>query len=120
MTDSDNTIRHALQAEQAQREAGRVPAFERTFAAAEVRAARLVRRRRTAYGIAAAAAVVAIAASLLLPRAEDWQYVNPDDLATSTTWVAPSDVLLPEHSIDIYRDIPVLIESTDSNGGALL
>ena len=120
MTDSDSNIRHALQAEQAQREAGRAPAFEQTFAAAEMRAARLVRRRRTAYGIAAAAAVVAVAASLLLPRAEDWQYVNPDDLATSTTWVAPSDVLLPEHSIDIYRDIPVLIESTDSNGGALL
>ncbi len=120
MTDLDNTIRDALQAEQARREAGRVSAFEDTFAAAETRAAKLVRRRRTAIGIAAAAAVVAIAASLLLPQKETWQYVNPDDLATSTTWVAPSDVLLPEHSIDIYRDIPVLIESTDSNEGALL
>ncbi len=120
MTDSDTKIRQVLQAEQAQHEAGRVPAFADTFAAAEVQAARLGRRRKAAFGIAAAAAVVAIAASLLLPRAEDWQYVNPDDLATSTTWVAPSDVLLPEHSIDIYRDIPVLIESTDSDGGALL
>jgi len=120
MTDSDNTIRHALQAEQVRREAARVPAFEAAFAAAEVRAARLVRRRRIAIGIAAAAAFVAIAASLLLPGGADWQYVDPDDLATSTTWVAPSDVLLPEHAIDIYRDIPVLIESTDSNGGALL
>lgn len=120
MTDSDNTIRDALRAEQVNREAGRVPAFEDTFAAAEAHVAVQVRRRRLAYGIAAAAAVVAIAASLLLPRGEDWQYVNPDDLATGTAWVAPSDVLLPERSIDIYRDVPVLIESTDSNGGALL
>ena len=120
MTDFDNTIREALQAEQASREAGRVPAFDDTFAVAEARAAAQMRRRWTVLGIAAAAAVVAVATSLLLPRGEDWQYVNPDDLATSTAWVAPSDVLLPERSFDIYRDIPVLIESTDSNGGALL
>lgn len=120
MTDTDNTIHGALRAEQARREAGRVPAFEDMFSAAEAQAAGLARRRRKTFGLAAAAAAVAIATSLLLPRGEDWQYVNPDDFETSTTWVAPSDVLLPEHSIDIYRDIPVLIESTDSNGGALL
>ncbi len=118
MTDFDDTLRDALRAEQASREAGRVPAFDDTFAVAEARAAGQIRRRWAIYGIAAAA-VVAVATSLLLPRGEDWQYVNPDDLATSTAWVAPSDVLLPEHSVDIYRDIPVLIESTDSNGGAL-
>ncbi len=120
MTDLDKAIRDALRAEQASREAGRAPAFENTFGAAERRATGLMRRRRMAYGIAAAAAVVAIAASLLLPGGEDWQYVNPDDLVTGTNWVAPSDVLLPEHEFDIYRDIPVLIESTDSNEGALL
>ena len=120
MTDSDNTVRDALRAEQASREDGRAPAFEDMFAAAEAQAAGLARRRRMALGIAAAMAVVAIAASLLLPRGEDWQYVDPDDLVTSTSWTAPSDVLLPEHSFDIYRDIPVLIESTDSNEGALL
>ena len=120
MTDSDQDMRSALQAEQARREAGRVPQFDDTFAAAEIQAARRSRRRRAVFGIAAAAAIVGIAASLLVPQGEDWQYVNPDDLATSTAWVAPSDVLLPEHSIDIYRDIPVLIESTDSDGGALL
>ncbi len=120
MTDSDSRIRDALRAEQAGREAGRVPEFEATFAAAESRAATGIRRRRMAFGLAAVASVVAIATSLLLPREEEWQYINPDDLANSTVWVAPSDVLLPEHSIDIYRDIPVLIESTDSNGGALL
>lgn len=120
MTDFDNTIREALQAEQASREAGRIPAFEDTFAAAESRVAGRLRRRKMFVGIAAAASVAAIVTSLLLPRGEDWQYVNPDDLATTTAWVAPSDVLLPEHAIDIYRDIPVLIESTDSDGGALL
>ena len=120
MNDFDNTIREALQAEQANREAGCVPAFEDTYAAAEARIALRVRRRRAVYGIAAATAIVAVAASLLLPRGGEWLYVDPDDLATGTAWVAPSDVLLPEHSFDIYRDIPVLIESTDSDEGALL
>ena len=120
MPDIENTLRDELRAEQATREAGRVPDFEAVFSAAESAARTRVRRRRAAFGLAAAAAVVAIAASMLLPRGEDWQYVNPEDFATSTTWVAPSDVLLPERPIDIYRDIPVLIESTDSNGGALL
>ena len=120
MTDFDNTIRDALQAEQANREAGRAPAFEDSFAAARAHVAARTRRRRTVFGIAAVTAIVAVAASLLLPHGEDWQYVDPDDLVTGTAWVAPSDVLLPEYSIDIYRDIPVLIESTDGNGGALL
>ncbi len=120
MTEADNTIREALRSEQAQRETGRAPAFDELFGAAEVQATRDVRRRRAAFGIAAVTSIVAIAALLLLPRETQWQYVNPEDLAMGTTWVAPSDVLLPEHSVDIYRDIPVLIESTDSNGGALL
>ncbi len=120
MTEFDNTIREALKAEQANREAGRVPVFANTYAAAEARIAVRVRRRRAVYGIAAATAIMAVAASLVLPRGGDWQYIDPDDFVTGTSWVAPSDVLLPEHSIDIYRDIPVLIESTDSNGGALL
>ena len=120
MNDPDKKLRRALRAEQARREAVRVPRFADTFAAAEARATRLARRRRATFGLAAAAAVVAVVASLLLPRGEDWQFVNPDDLETSTSWTAPSDVLLPEHSVDIYRDIPVLIESTDSNEGALL
>ncbi len=120
MTELDNTIRERLRNEQANRDAERAPAFDELFAAAEMRAIRHMRRRRATVGLAAVASVAAIAAALLLPRDTQWQYVNPDDLATGTTWVAPSDVLLPEHSIDIYRDIPVLIESTDSNGGALL
>jgi len=120
MTDTDSTLRDAIRAEQARQEAGQAPGFAAVFAAAEATVAAHSRRRRVAFGIAAAAAVTALAVGTLLPRGEDWQYVNPDDFATSTTWVAPSDVLLPQHSIDIYRDIPVLIESTDSNGGALL
>ena len=121
MTDTDNTLRDAIRAGQARREAGQAPGFASVFAAAEsaVAAAR-ARRRRAVFGIAAAAAVTALAVSMLLSRDDDWQYVNPDDFATTTAWVAPSDVLLPQHSIDIYRDIPVLIESTDSNGGTLL
>ena len=120
MTDFDDTMATSLRAEQARREAGRTPPFDAVFAEAETLAVGRVRRRRATFGVAALAAVTAIAAGVLLPRDSEWQYVNPEDFATGTTWVAPSDILLPEHSIDIYRDIPVLIESTDGNGGALL
>ena len=120
MTDTDNTLRAALQRKQHRREAHSVPDFYAAWEAAENVASQRPRGRRAAAGIAAVAAIAAIAASLWLPQEKDWQYVNPDDFATGTAWVAPSDVLLPDHQIDIYRDIPVLIESTDSNGGALL
>jgi hypothetical protein len=43
-----------------------------------------------------------------------------DALMNSTTWTAPSDVLMPDHQFDIYRDIPVLDQSTISEEGTLL
>jgi ferric-dicitrate binding protein FerR (iron transport regulator) len=120
MTDTDTRLSGALRREQQRREADNVPDFDAIWNAAETAASRRPARRRAAAGLAAAVALAAIAAGLWLPQEQDWQYVNPDDFATGTAWVAPSDVLLPDHQIDIYRDIPVLIESTDSNGGALL
>jgi hypothetical protein len=38
----------------------------------------------------------------------------------STLWSAPSDVLMPEHAIDIYQDIPDMPVSTDFIEGTLL
>ena len=47
-------------------------------------------------------------------------YLTEEDLMSSTQWVAPSDVLLPEHRIDIYGELPVLIETNDFDEGSLL
>lgn len=116
---NDNDIRQGLKDGQAIAEAGRVPEFDRVWADAHRRLASR-RRRRAAGGLAAAIALTALAAVLLPSRQPVWEFVNPEDLVTSTSWQAPSDVLLPEHRIDIYEEIPVLIESTEIDGGTLL
>ena len=38
---------------------------------------------------------------------------------TSTLWTAPSDVLLPQQGIDIYK-FPTLLESTNLQEGSML
>lgn len=121
MTDSERRLRDAMRQGQSEAEAGRVPDFDTTWAAAAA-AAQRGRRRITALGsLAAAVALVAVVVvSQMRPAETDWQFVDPDEFADSTSWVAPSDVLLPEHRFDIYGDIPVLIESTGSEEGALL
>ena len=43
-----------------------------------------------------------------------------DALLGSTQWTAPSDVLLPAREFDIYRDLPELPGSTESEQGTLL
>lgn len=120
MTDTDETLRTALREAQARAETARAPDFERTWAAARARAARVRSRQRVLAGSAAAAAVAAVAFGLLLPSANEPHYIEAADLLGTTYWSAPSDSLLPDHQIDIYEDIPVLIESTESYGGALL
>ncbi len=121
MTDTEFELREALQRGQRAAEADRVPAFDQVWAGAEARVATRRRRARVLGGLATAAAVVAaVAIGLMRPVEQEWQYINPDDFESSTSWVAPSDVLLPEHRIDIYGEVPVLIESTETDGGALL
>ncbi len=117
---NERDIRQALKRGQAAVEAGRVPAFDRVWSAADQRLAARRRRRYVAVGFVAALAVIAVASGLLQPRQPDWEYVDPEVFATGTSWHAPSDVLLPEHRIDIYEEIPVLIESTEIDGGTLL
>ncbi len=118
MTD-DNVLRE-LKGAYAAFEAGRVTPFEDVFGAAEARLQRTRRRRRVVFAAAAAAAIAAALLHALLPGQPDWQYVDPELFTTSTSWAAPSDVLLPERRIDIYEEIPVLIESTETDEGALL
>ena len=99
---------------------GQVPAFAATWRAAEVRHARSRRR----YGmLAATAAIVAIAIvglQLQAPPTADVSYIDVEDLMGSTSWTAPSDVLLPAHEFDIYQELPSLLESTEAAGGTLL
>lgn len=96
------------------------PPFLKTWRAAERRYA----ARRQTYGrFASAAAIVAIvlvSANLRSPSVGQDNYIEAAELLGSTSWSAPSDVLLPEHQFDIYQDMPALIESTKAAGGSLL
>jgi len=111
-------LRQAL----AEREAGRVPAFAPTLAAAERSMHRTARRQRMAAGLAAAAAVAAVAFVLWPSQqaAEAPQYLSEQALLDSTAWVAPSDVLLPRYEFDIYQDLPVLNGLDDLQEGTFL
>ena len=120
MTDSDTAFRTALRDAQARKESGRVPDFDDIWASASAQAGTARNRQRVIVGSAVAAAVAAIAFGLLPQTNDDWRYIDTDDLLETTSWSAPSDSLLPKHQFDIYRDIPVLIESTETYGGALL
>jgi regulator of extracellular matrix RemA (YlzA/DUF370 family) len=96
-----------------------VPAFDATWAAAETRY-RKRRRRRAMVSVAASVAIVAIVLSALQPETVDAPIIEMAELLGTTSWQAPSDVLLPEHRFDIYQDLPDLIQSTDGAGEALL
>jgi len=120
MTDSDTALRVALHDAQANAEKGDAPEFDRVWAAANARAGTIRWRQRVLFGSVAAAAVAAIAFGLLVPRGVELQFVDEDELLGTTSWSAPSDGLLPDRRLDIYQEIPVLIESTETYGGALL
>lgn len=120
MTDTDKTLQNRLKRAQRDIEQGKVPGFDTVWAAAEERATRLRKRGWLASGAIAAAIIATITVGLLRPAEQNWEFVDPTELESSTSWVAPSDVLLPDHRVDIYREIPVLIESTKTEEGALL
>jgi hypothetical protein len=121
MTDIDKELRDALRKGQERAEAGRIPDFNTSWSRAERIAVQQRRRIGAMVGVAAAAALVAVAfVSQQRQVDQDWLFVNPDELASSTSWTAPSDILLPKHQFDIYGEIPVLIESTERDGGTLL
>ena len=54
------------------------------------------------------------------PRVADDEFLIAAALLENTSWAAPSDVLLPQHRFDIYREIPAFIESTKLEEGTLL
>ena len=120
MTESETRLAIALRDAHAHAEGDAAPDFSRVWDAARARAAAIRNRRRLFAASGAAAAVLAIVFGLRVPSDDEWRYINADELLEKTGWSAPSDSLLPDREFDIYRDIPVLIESTDNYGGALL
>lgn len=120
MTDSDDTLQRAVRDAHARAESVPAPEFEQTWAAARARVGSTRKRQFVVAGTAAAAAVLAMAISLRAPMNDDWQYIDEYELLETTGWSAPSDSLLPSREFDIYETVPVLIESTETYGGALL
>lgn len=96
------------------------PPFDRVWQAAEERYRLSRRRYRSIAGIAAAAAVAVIVLNYQALRQDEMQFIEVAELLGTTSWESPSDVLLPERHNDLYERLPVLIESTEPAGGALL
>ena len=94
-----------------------VPPFSKVWRAAEQRNTAARRSYRIVASAAAVVAAIIVGSSLQSPQEP---YVELVDLLESTSWSAPSDVLLPEHQIDIYQDMPMLNESSYLAGGTLL
>lgn len=117
MKHSNNAIRDAFRQHRPMT-AETPPSFDSVFAAAEqqVRA----RRRGRVIGVVAAAMVAVLTIALLPAGKDEITYLDVEELAATTLWIAPSDSLLPEYQFDIYREMPRLFESTDPDGGALL
>ena len=118
MNMSDQELANAIrQANSADSEA---PPFGKVWSAAEQR---YQRSRRRYSWLASAAAVVAAVIVVLNagpPAVNHGEYIEMAELLNSTSWAAPSDVLLPNYEFDIYRDLPALMESTKPVEGALL
>ena len=94
------------------------PAFEALFAAARQRAASGRRRRRAVLAAAAAASVAMLV--VYLPTNPSPGLVSDEELLGTTSWSAPSDVLLPDRRTNIFYDLPALPESTGPVGETLL
>ena len=115
MQSADDTLRQQLQKAWPDANA---PDFDAAWRAAEARHA--ASRRRYRWLASAAAVVAAIAVAINLQAPSEPSYIEVADLLETTYWQAPSDALLPERTFDIYQELPVIFESTEVDGGALL
>ena len=117
---SDKSTQEKLQNALAVVHAEQAPPFADVWTAAERRHAASRKRYAGKAGMAAAIAVAAFS----LWSANEIEMVDEfliaDALINSTQWSAPSDWLMPEHQFDIYQDMPLLMESTESQEGSLL
>ena len=97
---------------------GGEPSFEETWQAARQRHA--AGRRHYGRFATAAAIVAAVVVAFNMQAPQQPSYIEVAELLESTYWSAPSDALLPDRQFDIYQDMPVIFESTEPAGGALL
>lgn len=113
---ADARIKDAFHA--AQRKAA--PSFDTVWAAAEMRYRVEQRRYATVGGLVAVLAIVAIGILFFEERQADDEFLIADALMNKTQWAAPSDVLLPQHQFDVYREVPFLVDPTTVDEGSLL
>lgn len=119
---NDNELKQQLENSLQSMQGGDAPEFDAVWAKAETRH-RASRSRYQKFAGFAAAAAVAVMAFMMWPLNGDNVmdvYLTEEELMSSTQWIAPSDVLLPEHRFDIYGELPVLIETNDLDEGPLL
>ena len=119
MHQTDDSLRERVNRAWQNGGATEVPSFDRVWQAAQERRASARKRYRNVAGVAAVAAAAVIALNWQSPM-EEHNYIEIAELLESTSWTAPSDVLLPDRRFDIYQDMPELFESTEPAGGALL
>lgn len=119
---NDNELKQQLQNSLRSIQGGDAPEFDAVWANAEQRHLASKMRYQKFAGFAAAAAVATMAFMMWPLNGNNVTavYLTEEDLMSSTQWLAPSDVLLPEHQFDIYGELPVLIETNDLDEGSLL
>lgn len=96
------------------------PPFEEAWSAAELKHRQSRRRYATFSGIAAALAIVVVGLLSLKQADLNDEFLIADSLLNKTQWSAPSDVLLPQHQYDIYREVPFLVEPMNIDEGLFL
>ncbi len=121
-TMNDKELKERLRSALQSRQGGDAPGFDAMWANAEKRYSKSRSRYQRFAGTAIAAAVVVTLFLAWPPNGNDVAvvYLTEEDLMSSTHWLAPSDVLLPEHQFDIYGELPVLIETNYLDEGPLL
>lgn len=112
MSDTDENMRSELSQTLRSVDDSGQPSFRDVWRAAEQRHAASRRRYRYFASAAALLAVVVVGINMPLPQDEQDLYIDVAELLESTSWSAPSDVLLPDREFDIYQDLPMLTEST--------
>ncbi len=119
---NDDELKQQLRDSLQSMQGGDAPEFDTMWESANKRHRASRSRYQKIAGLTAAAAVAAIAFTLWPMNGNNVtaMYLTEEDLLTSTQWLAPSDVLLPQHQFDIYGDLPVLIEINDLDEGLIL
>ncbi len=119
---NDEKLKQKLRDSLQSMQGGDAPEFDAMWSNAEQQHRSSRSRYQRFAGFAAAAAVAAVAFMLWPLNGNNVAdtYLTEEDLLSGTHWVAPSDVLLPEHRFDIYSELPVLIETNDFDEGSLL